>query len=409
VLANSRGYYSQLGAVDSERVQALEATAGALPDGDPRRAQVLALLACELHHAGEPGRCRALAAQAIEIARAAGDPSALAYTLNNASWAIEVPDTLQERKRMIDELVELAKALDDPRLSFLAAVGCVNIGMAAGDRSQVESGLATVRALAASVPEPTIAWTRLMQESTFALAGGELQASEQWAIQAFEVGTASGQPDALIFFGAQVADVRTFQGRLGELVEQMVQFAGEPDSLAGWRAGAAIALIESGREDEARALALAEDFQSIPWDKSWSIAMFFWAEACSRLRVLDRAGELYKFLAPFSGQLAASDIAAWGSIARALGALAATLGRYEEAEGHFAAAAEIEERFGAPLLLARTHAGWARALIARGRPEDLDRAQQMLEQAKDAAGRLGAEGITREVAESRAALAAING
>jgi hypothetical protein len=77
--------------------------------------------------------------------------------------------------------------------------------------------------------------------------------------------------------------------------------------------------------------------------------------------------------------------------------------------GHFAAAAEIEERFGAPLLLACTHAGWARALIARGRPEDLDRAQQMLEQAEDAAGRLGAEGITREVAESRAALAAING
>jgi hypothetical protein len=33
----------------------------------------------------------------------------------------------------------------------------------------------------------------------------------------------------------------------------------------------------------------------------------------------------------------------------------------------------------------------------------------MLEQAEDTAGRLGADGITREVAECRAALAAISG
>jgi hypothetical protein len=79
------------------------------------------------------------------------------------------------------------------------------------------------------------------------------------------------------------------------------------------------------------------------------------------------------------------------------------------AEGHFAAAAEIDERFAAPMLLARTHAGWARALIARGRPEDLERAQQMLEQAEETAERLGGGLVTREVAERRATLAAISG
>ena len=95
-----------------------------------------------------------------------------------------------------------------------------------------------------------------------------------------------------------------------------------------------------------------------------------------------------------------------GSIPSQLGNLATTLGRYEEAEAHFGAAAAIEERLGAPLLLARTHAGWARALIARGRPEDLDRAQHMLEQAEEPAARLGGGLVTREVAECRAALAA---
>jgi tetratricopeptide (TPR) repeat protein len=408
VLANSRGWVSQVGAVDSERVQALDAAAEALPDDDPRRAQVLALLACELHHAGEPARCRRLAAEAIEIARAADDPAALAHTLANACWAIDVPDTLQERQRLIDELVELAQRLDDPWLDFLAAGGRMLVGLEAGDRSHFESGLATVRALEASVPQPYIAFVRRLFESSWAVVQGDLQASEQWAIEAYETGTASGQPDAVMTFGAQVAVVRSWQGRYGELVEQIVQIAGEQDGLPGLRAGAALALIESGREDEARELLLAEDFQSVPWDQAWSVAMFSWADACSRLRVVDRAGELYELLEPYAGQLVVVTLV-FGSIDWALGTLATTRERYEEAEGHFAAAAEIETRLGAPLFLARTHASWARALIARGRPEDLDRAQPMLEKAQDTAGRLGAEGITREIAECRAALAATSG
>ena len=70
VLANSRGWFSQMqGVIDSERVEALEAAADAVPDDDPRRVWVLALLASELQYAGEPARCRALATESIELAR----------------------------------------------------------------------------------------------------------------------------------------------------------------------------------------------------------------------------------------------------------------------------------------------------------------------------------------------------
>ncbi len=172
VLANNRGWTSTMARVDSERVQALEAAAGALPDDDPRRAQVLALLASELHFALEPERCRALAAQAIEIARAGGDRAALAHTLINAIWTIWVPDTLAQRERLVDELVELAERLDDPRLSFWAATRSVMIGLETGDRSRVESGLAAMRTLAAAVPQPSIAYMRLVLESGWALVRG---------------------------------------------------------------------------------------------------------------------------------------------------------------------------------------------------------------------------------------------
>jgi tetratricopeptide (TPR) repeat protein len=409
VLANSRGLFAQTGAVDCERVRALEAAAEALPGDDARRARVLAVLACELHHGSEPERCRALAAEAIEIARTAGDQGTLAYTLESAFVAIWMPDTLEERQRLVEERIELTQRLADPRLSFGVALGSMMVGMEVGDRSRVESALTTIRTVAASVPEPTLIWLALAYESGWAFVQGDLQAAEQLALEGFEAGTASGQPDAVVVFGGLLFNIRYQQGRLGELVEGLVRLAGKPDSLAVLRASAALALIESDRADEARELALVEDFQSVPWDLIWPQAMFIWADACSRLGLGDRAGELYELLGPFSGQLAVSGTTLSGSIDWALGRLATTLQQYEHAEDHFAAAAQIDERLGAPLFLARTYADWARELIARGRPEDLDSAPAMLEQAEEGAERLEADGIARGVAECRTALAAISG
>ena len=409
VLANTRGLTSRLGEVDSERVQKQEAAALALPDDDPQRAQVLALLASELHYAGEPSRCRQLAAEAIEIARAAGDEAALAHTLAYVSWAITAPDTLAQRRLLVGELFDLTQHLNDPRLSHFTAAWRFGTGLESGDRSQIESSLVTMRALTTSMPQLTTGWGLLVDEATWSLVQGDIEASEQWAIQAATAGAAAGEPDIALVFGVQLFTLRYFQGRFAELVDQVVQSASEEDAVAGYRAGVALALLESGREDEARELALAEDLQSIPWEQAWSTAMIVWAMVCSRLAIVERAGELYELLAPFSDQLAATPPSVYGSIAWALGILAAALERYEQAEGHFAAAAEIEQRLGAPLLLARTRASWAGALIARGRPEDLERAQSMLEQAEETAKRLGAGLITREVAECRGALAAISG
>jgi len=408
VLANNRGWASSFGGVDAERVRALEGAAQVLPDDDPRRARVLALLACELEFADQRERCRRVAAEAIEVARVSEDPVVLAHTIADAGWAIVEPRTLPERQRMLKELIELARDLDAPRLSARVAGRRMLHGLEVGNRSEAESGLMAIRALAAPLPEPWIAHLWLMLEFGWALLQGDLPAAERWAGEAYQVGAAAGQPDAAMFFGAHVFHIRYFQGRAGELVEQVVQLAGEQESLSGWSAGAAaLALIQSGREDEARELALAEDLRRIRRDHGWSLTMLLWADAISRLRVVDRAIEQYELLLPFSGQLAVSGAHVYGSMDWALGVLATAAGRpLEEAEVHFAAAAEIESGLGAPLLLARTHARWAGALIERGGPDDLDRAQAMLDQAEGTADRLGALGITVEIAGCRAALAA---
>ncbi len=406
VLANTRGFTSQLGVVDSERVEALEAAARALSDQDPQRGRVLALLASELHYSGDTSRSRQLAAKAAEIARAGADQITLARTLSDVMWAITAPDTLEQRQRLADELIDLTSGLDD-QLSSRAGGWLVLTGLEAGDRSQIESGLSKMRALAATVPQPTSGWALLVSEATWSLVQGDLEASERWAMRAAEAGTAAGEPDVAVVFGVQLFAVRLLQGRLAELVEPSLQLTRRADTVAGHRPGAALALIAAGRLDEARELALAEDLSGVSLEQAWSTAMVLWAMVFSRLGIVERAAELYELLAPFSGQLAGNASTVFGSTDWALGTLATARERYEEAEGHFAAAAEIEESVGAPLYLARTHVSWASALIDRGRPEDLERAQPMLERAHGITTRLGAEGITREITECRAALAAI--
>ncbi len=314
---------------------------------------------------------------------------------------IWLPDTLPQRSEMCTELEGVARRLDDPRLSVGTAVRAAIVGMESGNREQVESALALMRKQADSVPEPAMSWLHLLYESGWSCVKGELETSESTGIKAFEIGKASGQPDAVAAFGMHLVQIRFFQGRTSELVEQSVRLARRPGSHWLYRAAGALALVESGRDAEALELAGSEDLWASPWDWHWLWAMFIWAHVCCRLDLADRQRELYGLLTPFSRQLAGSGSSAWGSVAWALGTIANALGRFEDAEAHFRSAAEIEEGIGAPLLLGRTHVGWARAIIARGNPDDLPRAMRMLDDAEATAARLGGALVVREVAESR--------
>src|SRR5690606_31634581 len=87
----------------------------------------------------------------------------------------------------------------------------------------------------------------------------------------------------------------------------------------------------------------------------------------------------------------------FGSARLYLGLLATTMGAWEDAEEHFRAAAEANQRLGATVFLARSYFGHARALALRGGPGDADRARRLLGRADALASSLGLVRLSREI------------
>jgi hypothetical protein len=81
-----------------------------------------------------------------------------------------------------------------------------------------------------------------------------------------------------------------------------------------------------------------------------------------------------------------------GSISRYLGILAATLRRWDDAAPRFEDALAMNERMGVRPWLARTQSGYARVLLARGRPTDRDRAAELEARAAATCRELGMQG-----------------
>lgn len=116
-------------------------------------------------------------------------------------------------------------------------------------------------------------------------------------------------------------------------------------------------------------------------------------------RVADReaAAQLYELMLPDAEEVVTSQATWVGPAAHDLGLVAATLGRYDEADSHFAAAVELELRMGCRAILVHTRLEWARALLYRDQPGDRSRARELLDEALDGAKELQLTGTERRI------------
>jgi hypothetical protein len=227
---------------------------------------------------------------------------------------------------------------------------------------------------------------------------GRYEEAERAAEAALAESMSSEQPDALAFYGAQIAVIRWDQGRLGELADALVEHALGPEGLPAHRALAALALVEGGRAEEAGELvdvAMRERFE-LPVDTIWLTGMVMWGEVVAACERADAAPLVLDALLPWREQVAFTGLAVHGGVARIAAELAATLGR-DDAGELFAQAAEVHGRILAPALLARTHAGWAAWLDRRG---EKAAAHEQLERARAAAEACGLPHLVERVASA---------
>lgn len=375
-LANNRGAASAVGRVDSERIAAIErAVELDEPPTRLRRARLLALEAQELSYDSGVERRRELAQQAIGLAREAGDPRTLAGVLRDALYGQFGPDTVELRAANARELLACAEATQDPAFEFFGLYHLLSAQIESAELENAEGVLRQMQRLADERALPTVRWIAAFFAGAWALLRGDLDAAEQLAGRALQIGEDAGEPDARLLYGACLLAIRVCQGR-GEEITEMRERAAAATGMPVFRAGLASHYCWIGRREDAAAIvheAARDGFAHVPWDLARTTALAHYADAAAQIGDVDPCATLYELLEPWSGQMVWNGASAYGHTRIYLGMLADVAGRHALADQHLAFAIEFHNRYGLRVWAARAHLAWAETLAARG---DADRARE---------------------------------
>src|SRR5262249_19673627 len=195
-------------------------------------------------------------------------------------------------------------------------------------------------------------------------------------------------------FAVQALIIDTELDRIADS-EAGVRFLAERlPHVAGWRCSLAALHADLGRDAEARALLdqlAARDFADLPRDSGYAGAIVSLARAAIALGDAPRARLLYDLLSPFAERavVVGFGIGCHGAAARYLAGLALLLGRPDDAAAPFDQALGPNPRTGARPYRARHQREYADFLVARGRPGDTARAEQLTAEAGRTAAELG--------------------
>lgn len=398
VVAAGRGV-SNSGVTDRALVLLLNEAQERLGEADsPLRAQTLARLGMELYWS-VPERAVALCQQAVEMARRLDDPHTLIVALWGRHLALRNPDSLEQRLADTREVIAIAERAGERDFALEARFYGIADLLEAGDI--VGADLAQSEYLTAEA-ELRDRFTRgLLLQGMRALIEGRLEEAATLAQQAFVGGQQSGRPLTLNSYLIQYGNMLWERGRLGDLEGSLRAFVAQNPLIVFGRCGLQISLIQLGRREEARIEfeSLAEgEFLQVPRDWNWLPSMFVLADVCAELGEARHAETLYRLLAPYASHNAMLGyVYSYGSVAFALGKLAALRRQFEIAEAHFEAAIAANRRIRAVVWLAHAHCELAGVLLARGASADLERARESIESSRQTAEALDLVRLKRKL------------
>ena len=370
-LANTRGFTSLIGEVDEERVAAIE-RALELDDGADlgRRALLLALQSQELLYEHDPTRRQALAMEAIALTRDIADPRVRARVLQHAFHGLWSPDMVAARADLTRDLLASAQAAEDRALEAWANLLLLHGAFETGDFARARALSDRLQELAAALQQPTLSWVAQMGAAALTVVERNLVVGEDAPGRRSR---SVSSPASLTRSGSSASSARS-PGciRAAVTLNSSSSAARRRACFRAWPSGRrqrrSTRPISAASEVARKLLddAVESSLEQVGWDTLRLVALSFYADAASRLHAVDAAALVHELMSPWGDQVIWGGAQAYGHVRLWLGVAAATIGRDDEADEAFAFACRFHDDNGLMLWSARSHLGWAEALADRG-------------------------------------------
>jgi tetratricopeptide (TPR) repeat protein len=349
------------------------------------------------------------APEAVAMARRLGDRELICYSLLGMLYSVMGSEHADQPLAISAEMLDLAKAANSTLETAHALFWHAYSLLAVGDAREVDAEFEAYGRACEELNQPLFLTLFAILCAMRALMNGRFEDSARLAQQAFAIGQRMQTDTAAGVFGLQMFAVRREQGRLKEIEPLVRVFLQEQSAAAAWRPGLAVIYSELGRTADARAefeILAQHDFADLPRDAMWMGTMTYLVDVCTFLKDRARAATLYGMLLPFAPRnvIVGNAAACYGSLSRYLGALAATLERWDDAERHFEDAMAMNASMDARPWLARTQDQYAEMLLARNQSGDRDKAVVLLEAALVTARELGMRTLEERITAGLAQL-----
>ena len=407
-LGHAGGTWEQYGVADAENVALLEEALRRLPaDDSAMRAQVLARIAIHRSFVARvpEAEVRAIADEAVSMARRVGEPQPLAAALTGALHARWRPGRAADRLDLAAELIELTEAHAAMTCAADAHVWRAGALLELCRLAEADEHIARQAELAEACQQPAMLIHRDGVRSMRAALEGDYERGARIAREVVERGEreeADGRlptPMHVQFHGASTLSLLNERGELGPHTPLFARLARQI-APPGWRPALAWAHAQAGRPELARGLieAMSEDgFAATPRDSNFVPRLAQVAHVVAELGDPDLAARVEPQLAPYEDfwVVLGPSASTLGPVAYGVGAMRLLLDRPAEAAASFERAIEHSRAMRARPYEARSRAGLADALRRLG---DHARAAEASAQAAAIARELGMTRLQRELA-----------
>jgi tetratricopeptide (TPR) repeat protein len=363
-------------------------------------ARVEGFLAAAIYWSDEVERRERLAEDALRLARSEDERrhdeasgETLGYVLGRYLLARWGPQSAIRDVGISDEVIELAQRLGDTELELLILNWRISVLMELGRFAAVDQEIARVEQMAGELRQPRAMVFLPLHYALRAGTMGRFDEAERLNSHSSEIGRELRGSTSDLAGSAQLVMLRFLQGRLAELEQPLRTLAASRPEMVGYACALAALLSQAGRPAEAQAeleRLTASGLDGFPKDCTHLLMLVLVGDVAAELGDAPRARQIYDWLAPYSGRwvVSAGASALW-PVDRSLGRLAITAGSFDVALNHIASALAQAERAGALPAATLAMLDQARALLARGRPEDREAIRQLARQVLEQAQQLG--------------------